>query len=46
MPFYMGVLSICFYLPSILFRIVNTDLIALKEAMSEEQKPPEIASKG
>ena len=33
MPFYIGTLSILYYLPYILFRIINVDLISLKSVM-------------
>ena len=31
MPFYIGTLAIVYYLPYILFRIVNSDIMELKE---------------
>ena len=33
MPFYIGSLAVLYYLPYIMFRIVNTDLVSLKSVM-------------
>ena len=36
MPFYIGTLAVLYYTPYIVFRIVNTDLVSLKEAIKLE----------
>ena len=41
LPFYVASLAILFYLPYILFRIVNTDLVSLKAAMKNGTHKPE-----
>lgn len=33
MPFYIGALSVFFYMPYVIFRMVNSDLVSLKAAM-------------
>lgn len=37
MPFYVGSLAILYYIPYIIFRMVNTDIISLKTAISSLQ---------
>ncbi|XP_066925725.1 innexin inx2-like [Clytia hemisphaerica] len=37
MPFYIASLSLMYYLPYVLFRIVNTDMISLKSTLTKEK---------
>lgn len=38
MPFYIASLALLFYMPYVLFRIVNTDMISLRDTLTKEQK--------
>lgn len=37
MPFYIATLSLLFYMPYVLFRIVNTDMISLKASLGKDK---------
>ena len=37
MPFYIASLSILFYMPYIIFRIINTDIISLKTTLEKDK---------
>lgn len=41
MPFYLGALSVLFYLPYLVFRMVNTDLMSLKSSIKDYQSDPD-----
>merc|ERR1712168_168496 len=42
MPFYIGALSVFFYLPYVMFRMVNSDLVSLKAAISSTSGAQEL----
>ena len=35
LPFYIGALSVCFYMPYLFFRMVNSDLLSLKNTVKD-----------